>query len=200
MSSKLILPGDDFTPIRAQRVVLQRRGPIHLTDYGWDWVQGEIKSGRLRWKNDQPMAVGASGQLSSFAEQTVLNHITGNDNASWLNLAPTFLALCTTTPTSSSTGSTIAEATYTGYARQSMTAAGTWATAATGTAPATISNAAAITFAACTASTSTIIGLAACTAATVGNVLYWCSCASTVISATQTPATVAIAGLSVSET
>lgn len=196
--SRLVVPSDDFAPVKAERVVFHR-GPIHMTKFGWDWLHGEIKEGRLKWKTGLPPIAGGSGQLSSFAEQTVLNHITGEDNASWPNLAPTFLALCTVTPTSSMTGSTITEATYTGYARASM--ANTIWGAASGTAPASAANSnTAITFAACTASTSTIIGLAACTASTVGNVLYWCSCSSTVISTTQTPATVAISGLSVSLT
>lgn len=196
--SGLVVPSDDFAPVKATRVVFHR-GPMHMTEHGMEWLHGEIKKGRLKWRNDLPPVAGGSGQLSSFAEQTVLNHITGQDNASWANLAPTFLALCTVTPTSSSTGSTITEASYTGYARASM--ANTIWTAASGTAPASITNGnTAVTFAACTASTSTIIAMAACSASTVGNVFYWCSCASTVISTTQTPATVAISGLSVSLT
>jgi len=195
--SGLVVPSDEFAPVRAQRVVF-KRGPIHLTEFGHDWLQGEIKNGRLKWKNGLPPLAGGSGQLSSYAEIAVLNHITGEDNAAFANLNPTYLALCTTLPTSSSTGSTIVEATYTGYARITMTSS--WGSAATGTAPASISNTVAITFAACTALTSTIVGMAACTALTTGNVLYWCSCASTVISTTQTPATVAIGGLSASLT
>jgi hypothetical protein len=186
--SKLIIPSDRFEPVTFQR------GPAHLTDYGWDWLRGEIRSQRARWENDLPPIAGGSGQMSSWAEQAVLNHLTGQDNASWANLSPVYLALCTVVPTSSSTGSTITEATYTTYARTSMS--NTAWNAASGTAPASATNAGTVTCPACTASTSTIIAMAICTALTVGNVIFWMSCASTVISTTQTPPTVAAAGIS----
>lgn len=184
MRRKLIVPRDGFEPM------LFEVGPAHLTDYGWDWVRQEFrKSGR------RPPIAGGSGQLSAWAEQTTLNHLTGQDNASWGNLSPVYLGLCTVVPTSSSTGSTITEATYTTYARTSMAAAA-W-TAASGTAPASTPNSGTVTAPACTASTSTIIALVICTAATLGNVIAWCSCPSTVISTTQTPPTVAASGISI---
>ena len=106
----------------------------------------------------------------------------------------TYIALCTTLPTSASTGSTIVEATYTGYAR--IATAGDWSSATLAT-PCTIFNGSAITFAACTGSTSTIVGFAIVDNSTTGagNVLAWGSCTSTVISTTQTPATFAINAL-----
>lgn len=126
--------------------------------------------------------------FSDYLENAVLDHIFGDGTLTIT--APTYLALCTTVPTDASTGSTIVEATYTGYARKSVAAADMSA-AASGSK----TNSAAITFAACTASSSTIIGWALCDAATVGNVLCWGTCTSTVISTTQTPATVAIGAL-----
>lgn len=127
--------------------------------------------------------------FSDYWELAVLDGMFGDPTTPTIT-APTFLALCTTVPTDASTGSTIVEATYTGYARKSVAAADMSA-AASGSK----TNSAAITFAACTASSSTIIGWALCDAATVGNVLCWGTCTSTVISTTQTPATVAIGGL-----
>ncbi len=118
----------------------------------------------------------------------MLDHLFG-DPATTIT-APTYLALCTTVPTDASTGSTIVEATYTGYARKSV-AASDMSAAASGSK----TNSAAITFAACTNGTSTIIGWALCDAATTGNVLCWGTATSTVISTTQTPATIAIGAL-----
>ncbi len=180
LSKRILLPGDGFEPVRL--------GPARLTDFGWDWVREEFgRQGRL------PPIMGGSGQMSSWAEQAVLNHLTGEDNASWANLSPVYGALCTVVPTSSSTGTTITEANYTTYARVSL--ANTAWNAASGTAPATSTNSGTITWAACTAGSSTIIALAVCTALTVGNVIFWMSCASTVISTTQTPPSAAAAGL-----
>lgn len=125
--------------------------------------------------------------FSDYLENKVLDHIF-NDGA---YTAPSpYLALCTTVPTDASTGSNIVEANYTGYARLAI-AASDMSAAASGSK----TNSAALTFAACTSGSSTIIGWAICDAATVGNVLCWGTATSTVISTTQTPATIAIGGL-----
>jgi hypothetical protein len=126
--------------------------------------------------------------FSNYLENAVLDHIFGDGTLTIT--APVYLALCTSVPADSDTGSTIAEATYTGYARKSIAAADMSA-AASGSK----TNSSAITFAACTAGTSTIIGWAVCDASTAGNVLVKGSCTSTVVSTTQTPATIAISGL-----
>jgi hypothetical protein len=181
---------------------LIRLNPGQLTDFGHNEVDLEA----IRWAQKirertgeaLPPVAGGSGTFSNFGETTVLAHLTGQDNASWANLAPTYLALTTVVPDSSKTGSTITEATYTGYARLSVAAAN-WAAAISGGAGAasTIANGAILTFAACTASSSTVIGWALCTGLTVGNALAWGSASSTVISTTQTPATVAVGALSI---
>jgi len=133
--------------------------------------------------------------MASFSdayETKVLEHVAGKTTLTLVT--PIFLALCTAVPTDASTGTTITEAAYTGYARKGVAAAD-WAAAVAGT-PGSIANGAIITFAACTAGTSTVIGWALCDALTVGNVIMWGTCASTVISSTQTPATVAVSALS----
>jgi hypothetical protein len=110
---------------------------------------------------------------------------------------PTFwLALCTVVPTNASTGATITEANYTGYARKEVPAA-EWEAAVAGT-PSSIANEKSFTFAAVTGGTSTIIGWAGLDSPTVaaGNVMMWGTAASTVLSTTQTPATVAAKVLS----
>lgn len=126
--------------------------------------------------------------FSDYWENAILDATFGDPDVTIT--PPVYLALCTTVPTDASTGSTIVEASYTGYARKSIAAADMSA-AASGSK----TNSNAITFAACTAGTSTVIGWAICDASTVGNVLVWGTCTSTVISTTQTPATVAIGGL-----
>ncbi len=126
--------------------------------------------------------------FSDYLENAVLDHIFGDGTLTIT--APVYLALCTTVPTDASTGSNIVEANYTGYARKSIAAADMSA-ASSGSK----TNGNAITFAACTNGTSTIIGWAICDASTNGNMLAWGTCTSTVISTTQTPATIAVGGL-----
>lgn len=128
--------------------------------------------------------------FSDYYETHVLDHVLGKTSLSLVT--PIFLALCTVVPTDASTGSTITEATYTGYARKAVAAAD-WNAATSPGGQSTNKNA--ITFEPCTGSSSTIIAWALCDAATVGNIIVWGTCTSTVISTTQTPATVAIGGL-----
>lgn len=55
-----------------------------------------------------------SGSLSEYAAAQILAHAVGQ--TSW-SMPTIYMEFCTTVPTSASTGSTIVEATYTGYAR-----------------------------------------------------------------------------------
>jgi hypothetical protein len=135
--------------------------------------------------------VGAS--KSDYLENKILDHTFNDPSYS----APTpYLALTTVVPTDTSTGASITEATYTGYARLAI-ATSDMSAAASGSK----TNSAALTFAACTAGSSTIIGFAICDASGTGagNILYWGTVTSTVISTTQTPPTVAIGALVVTE-
>jgi len=130
--------------------------------------------------------------LSDYAENKILDHVLGK--TSFTMPSTVALALCTTVPTDASTGATIVEATYTGYARKVIAASDLNAAASGQT-----TNGTAITFAACTGGTSTIVGFAILDNSTIGagNVLLWGTCTSTVISTTQTPATIVINGLTV---
>jgi len=129
---------------------------------------------------------------SDYLENKVLDHNLG-DGAFTMPTA-IYLALCTVVPTDASTGSTITEATYTGYARKQITAADL--AAASGGSK---TNSAAIEFAACTAGSSTIIGFAIVDALTLGNILYWGTVTSKVIDTSNTPATVNAGDLVVTE-
>ena len=114
-------------------------------------------------------------QASAYAQLAFLNSLFGKTSTfGALASAPTiYVALCTAAPTNSSTGATIAEATYTGYARKS-TAAADW-NAASGSNPATTTNANAITFAACTGGTSAVTHFALVdnTTTGAGNMILW---------------------------
>lgn len=130
--------------------------------------------------------------FSDAVEVKILDHITGV--TTYTVTAPTYLALTTVAVTDAMTSSTITEATYTGYARKSVAAAD-WAAAATP--GGTKANTNVLTFAACTAGTSTIIGWALSSASSgAGDNIMYGTCTSTVISTTQTPATVAVGALS----
>ena len=133
-----------------------------------------------------------AGGKSTYCENSVLGHAMGK--TSWTMPAAIYLALCTSIPTAASTGTTIVEASYTGYARKQIAAADLNAASA-----GQMTNANAITFAACSGSTSTIIAFAICDAATVGNVIYWGSITSKVIDVSNTPATVAAGALVLTE-
>ena len=136
-------------------------------------------------RSSLPMAGGS--QFSDFYEAILLD--AENQKASITAAAPWFMALVETTAvTDADTGSTLDEPEYTGYARKSVAAADM--NAASGSSGSVV-NANAITFAACTAGTDTVIGFAHCVAATTGQVRKYGTCASTVISTTQTPATFA---------
>ena len=123
-----------------------------------------------------------SGTLSAYAEAALLNVLVGKTAFA----TPTvYVALCTTLPTVASTGSTLVEPSGNGYARKS-TAAGDW-NAASGSNPASISNANAITFATCTTATwGAIVGFALVDASTSGNVLAWGSLTSKTINVGDT--------------
>lgn len=112
---------------------------------------------------------------SDYAENKILELLVGKTGFA----TPTvYVALCTTTPTDASIGSTLVEATYTGYARKDTT--GLWGSAASGS----ITNSSAITFVACSGGSSTITGFALVDSGTTGagNVLAWGTCSLSVSS------------------
>lgn len=136
-----------------------------------------------------------AGSISDYAENKLLDHLMGK--TSFTMPAAVYAALCTSVPTDASTGATLAEATYTGYARKQV-AAGDLNAAAAGV----MTNANPIVFNACTAGTSTIVGVAFCDASGTGagNVLGWSDVPSHVIDTSNTPATIAAGALSISLT
>lgn len=135
-----------------------------------------------------------AGGKSDYLENKDLDHNLGK--TSFTMPTTVALALCTTVPTDASTGATIVEATYTGYARKKVEASSLNA-AASGKS----TNSAELVFAACTAGSSTIIGWSLCDSSTTGagNALYWGTVTSAVVSTTQTPASVPAGTLEITE-
>jgi len=106
-----------------------------------------------------------------------------------------YAALCTVAPSKSSTGSTITEATYTGYARVKVNAADL--NAASG---GSMTNSADITWPEVQAGTSTVVAVAFCDASSAGNMLYYDSdVGSVAVSTTQTPPVIRSGSLTVTE-
>lgn len=187
--SKLILPGEDLMIARIGSGVELALHPGRLSRYGRELARaaehhrGDGISDAARWLMGLELA-----SKSDYLENKNLDH--NLSDGAFTMPEKVYLALCTSVPEDSKTGTTIAEASYTGYARKQVEAASLSA-AASGTKK----NSAEITFAECTASSSTIIGWALCDALTVGNMLYWGTATSTVISTTQTPPKIAVEAL-----
>lgn len=162
-----------------------------FTAYGREWARD-----RRSWLITPrgmllPQIAGGSG-FSQYAESHIVDH--ANGKTSWTMPTGSYLCLCTSVPTSTNTGSTITEASYTGYGRQSLS--GKWA-AATAATPSVGATNATVTFAACTGGSSTVTAIAICDASTAGNMIWWGTCSSTTVSTTYTPATVASGALTV---
>lgn len=202
-------------------VYLVPEGPAKLTEYGKRWLERRLAdvdkfhstivdvcklavSEAMKWTDidDRLRAEGVPTAITSGLAQYSMAKLIDHVNGKTAFTMPTTvaLALATTAPTSTSTGATVVEATYTGYGRQTIAGAGF--NAATAATPSVATNNGAITFAACTAGTSTLLGFMIADSATTGagNALWYGTLASTVISTTQTPATVATTAMSLSLT
>jgi hypothetical protein len=130
-----------------------------------------------------------SGSKSFYLSKKALEEAAGG--VAFSAPANVYLALCTTLPDDTSTGSTIVETDYASYARTQIGTGNNqtdaW-NAATGSTTATVTNKNAITAPAATGpSTNPILGIAVVDAASAGNVLYWASVTSTAIANGDTP-------------
>lgn len=164
-----------------------------FTKFGKEWIRDQL------WVPTpvgigMPRMAGGSG-FSQYAESHIVDH--ANGKTSWTMPTHAYLCLCTATVTSTSTGSTITEASYTGYARYDNVANWTAATAAT---PSVGVNTAQINFNACTGGTSTLTFFTIADASSAGNMIWWGTLSSVVISTTQTPATISATVLQTSLT
>lgn len=137
-----------------------------------------------------------AGSMSDYLETHVIDHCIGR--TSFTMPAAIYIALCTTIPTDASTGTTIVEANYTTYARFAVSPVSTYFGAASSPGG-TSANIAAITFAAVTAGSSVIVGIAICDALTLGNMLYWSDVTSKTVDTSNTPPTIAIGALTITQ-
>lgn len=153
-------------------------------------LEGLLGSEDSGWRRARDKLIAWAG-FSNAMEDEILDSIFGDHATINLFSAPTYLALVTVAVAEGDTGSTITEANYTGYARKSIAAADMGASSG-----GTKSNTAQQQFANATGGSSTIIGWAQCSASTAGKVGLFGTSTSTVISATQTPATIAVGALS----
>jgi hypothetical protein len=157
------------------------------------WFKLVADDCQQRWnvRPRAPIAGGASGWSDAY--EVSLIDAENQKTALGAVVDPWYMALSILAFTDADTGTTADNGshipTYTGYARKSV--AGTDMPAATSGAG-SAANTSAITFAACTAGTSTILAIANCQAITVGTLRKWGDVSSTVISTTQTPATLAV--------
>lgn len=106
--------------------------------------------------------------FSNYAENAILNSLFGkSSDLGALDQQPTiYVALCTESPTDTSTGSTIEEADYGTYTRV-LTSASSWSIASGGS----ISNATAILFPESTGGSNTITHFVLVDSASGGNIL-----------------------------
>lgn len=130
-----------------------------------------------------------SGSKSNYLSKKLLEEAAGG--VAYTSAANVYLALATTLPDDTTTGSTIVETDYASYARTQIGTGNNqtdaW-NAATGTTTATVTNKNAITFPTATgASTNPILGVAVIDNSSGGNILYWASVTSTAIANGDTP-------------
>lgn len=195
--------------------------PARLTEYGKRWMDNRLTQIDRHWDvlsdvlklkaHDvaEGLVIGreldAAGcptaltGIAQYAMSHVGDHLVGK--TSFTMPAVISLSLLTAAPTTTSTGATVTPAAYTGYVILTPTV-GTWTTAATAATPSVVVNGSTITFGACTAGTSTLLGFCVGDNATIAsaNLLWISNVSSTVISATQTPPTIAASAMSLSIT
>jgi hypothetical protein len=112
-----------------------------------------------------------ANNISDYLESKVLNFLFRTDST-FTKPGTIYIALCPTTPTDASTGTTIVEPVGNGYTRIALNPSdANWtAVAAAGE----THNASVIQFPTCTTSAwGQINGFAVCDAATLGNMLFW---------------------------
>lgn len=108
------------------------------------------------------------GSFSNYLEDKLLDHAFGGGD--YTRPATVYVALCTTTPTDSSTGSTIVEPSGGSYARVAVTNNATNFPASSGGSK---SNGTAITFTTASGSWGTVTAVALVDASSAGNVMAW---------------------------
>lgn len=127
--------------------------------------------------------------IGNTVEGKLLDHLTAK--TAYGTPGPLKLALLTVAAGETDTSATLVRASYTGYADKSIVAADWNAAGADGAVETAVQEA----FAACTGGTSTVIAWALVDSTATDVVMYG-TCPSVTISTTQTPATIAAGGVS----
>lgn len=182
---------------RFEPVFLVPDGPAKITEHGKRWLDKLLNA--VAKSDHPPMMGGITSGISQYAMPKLVDHLNGK--TSFTMPATVTMALATTAPTSTTTGATVVEPTYTGYGRQTL--AGAVFGAATAATPSVSTSASTITFGAVTAGgPNTLLGFIIADNATTGagNALWYGTLASTVVSTTQTPPTVPAGSLTFSLT
>lgn len=141
-----------------------------------------------------------AGSKSAYLEAALLNWLLGGAAAPAPGTS-VYVALSTAAFSTASTGSAMTEvsSTSTGYARVAVTRNTTNFPAATGSNPASVSNATAITFPAATAAWGTVTSFYIVDAATAGNIYYGADLTTAKAINTGDTATFAASALTVTE-
>lgn len=130
---------------------------------------------------------------STFARNAVINHLMGK--ASFTMPSTVYAALAISAITPATTGGTISEATYSGYARVAVPAA-SLSTASGGN----MTNTVDILWPEVQSGSDIVVSVAFCTAAAGGEILYYdADVGSVEVSTTQSPPTIKAGALSISE-
>ena len=130
---------------------------------------------------------------SNYLKNKTLDHNMGK--TAYTMPTTVYAALCTVAVTTSMTGATITQATYTGYARVQVLAASLGAASG-----GSMTNSADITWPEVQAGANTVVSVAICDAASGGNLLYFDGDVGTVeVSTAQTPPTVKAGSLVLTE-
>ena len=130
-----------------------------------------------------------AGSKSNYLSKKVVDHYFGS--IAFTPATNVYLALATTLPDDTTTGTTVVQTDYTSYARTQIGTGNDQSTAwntGTGSTTSTVTNLAAITCPTATgASSNPILGIMVTDASTVGNSYVWASVTSTAIASGDTP-------------
>lgn len=142
------------------------------------------------WRQRLRDLIVFSGSMSNYLAKKLIEESLGG--VAYTSASNVYLALATTLPDDTTTGTTIVETDYGSYARTQIGTGNNqtdaW-NAATGTTTAVVTNKNAITCPTCatTPSTNPIVGVAVIDNNAAGNILVWASVTSTAIAVGDTP-------------
>ncbi len=162
---------------------------VHGATADLDWPVTIVKTRFPRFREALRDIIVFAGSKSNYLSKKVLDHYFGQ--IAFTPATNVYLALATTLPDDTTTGTTIVSTDYTSYARTQIgtgnNQSDAWNTG-TGSTTSTVTNIGAITCPTATgASSNPIVGVMVTDASTVGNSYVWASVTSTAIASGDTP-------------